>query len=153
MGLNLKKFKNLLISQQRIALDSSCFIYHIEEKQKYLELTKIIFTELLATGKIRAVASTLIITEILTKPYSLDNHDLALVYKDLITNFPNLALLAPNEQICDYAARLRVNYGFKTPDAIHLATAIESGAKAIIANDRRWRRVGEIKTVLLEEFV
>lgn len=153
MGLNLKKFKSLLTSQRRIALDSSCFVYHIEEKQKYLKLTEIIFEELLATREIETIGSTLIITEILTKPYSTNRPDLAAAYKNLIVGFPNFTLFAPGEQICDLAARIRSKYGFKTPDAIHLATAIESGAKAIIANDHRWRQVKQIKTIILDEFI
>ncbi len=88
MGPRLKNFYKTLAKFQKIALDSSCFIYQIEENPKYLELTKIIFEELLPQNKIEAIASTLIIAEILTKPYSMNRRDLVLDYKDLILNLP-----------------------------------------------------------------
>ena len=150
--MNLKKFENLLVSQSRIALDSSCLIYHIEKNKKYIELTRIIFKELLPKASVLAIGSTLIITEILTKPYDLNRSDLALAYKALIQFIPNFYLFAPNEQICDHAARIRSKYNFKTPDAIHIATAIEENASVIIGNDKRWKQVKEIKTIILEDF-
>lgn len=152
MGLSLKEIKNLLASQSKIALDSSCFIYHIEKNRKYIELTRIIFKELLPKASIQAIGSTLIITEILTKPYKLNRSDLALAYKTLIQAIPNFDLFAPNEQICDHAAQIRSKYGFKTPDAIHVATAIEESASAIVGNDKKWKKVKEIKTIILEDF-
>ena len=153
MGLSIAKFKNLLAAQPKIALDSSCFIYHIEKNRQYIELTRIIFKELLPKATFKAIGSTLIITEILTKPYNLNRPDLALAYKILIQAIPNFYLFAPNEQICDHAARIRSKYGFKTPDAIHIATAIEEGAATIIGNDKRWKQVKEIKTIVLEDFI
>ena len=153
MGLNLEKIKNLLASHPKIAIDSSCFIYHIEENRKYIELTRIIFKELLPKANLQASGSTIIITEILTKPYQLGRSDLALAYKTLIQAIPNFSMLAPNEHICDHAARIRSEYGFKTPDAIHIATAIEENAQAIVGNDKRWQQVKEIKTIILEDFI
>ena len=153
MGSRLKNFYQTLAKSRKIALDSSCFIYHIEENQKYLELTKVIFEELVALGKVEAIGSTLIITEVLIKPYKHNRRDLAFDYRDLILGFPNFSLFAPNEQVCDSAALLRAKYNFRTPDAIHIATAIEEGAQAIIGNDKRWKSIKEIKTILLEEFI
>ena len=152
MGLKLKKIENLLVSQQRIALDSSCFIYHIEKNRKYVEITRIIFKELLPEGSIQAMGSTLVITEILTKPYKLGRSDLALAYKTLIKAIPNFYLVTPNEQICDRAAQIRSRYGFKTPDAIHLSTAIEGNASVIVGNDKRWKRIKEIPIVVLDDY-
>ena len=152
MGPRLKNFYKTLAKSPKIALDSSCFIYQIEENLKYLELTKIIFEELLPQNKIEAIVSTLIIAEILTKPDRMNRRDLALDYKDLILNLPNLSIFAPEEQICDGAALFRAKYNFRTPDSIHIATAIDQNASAIIGNDRRWKQVKEIKTIILEDF-
>ena len=152
MGPGLRKFRQTLSRFSKIALDSSCFIYQIEENQKYVELTKVIFEELLSNNKIKALGSTLIITEILTKPYHHNRQDLVLDYKDLILNLPNFSTFAPEERICDDAALIRAKYNFRTPDAIHIATAIEENASAIIGNDKKWQKVKEIKTIILEDF-
>lgn len=153
MGQRLTKFRQILSKSSKIAIDSSCFIYHIEKNTKYIELTRIIFNELLPKTSVQAIGSTIIIAEILTKPYKLNRPDLAVAYKTLIPTIPNLYLYAPDERICDRAARLRSKYNFRTPDAIHIATAVEENAAAIIGNDKRWKRVKEIKTIVLEDFV
>ncbi len=152
MGPGLRKFRQTLSRLSKIALDSSCFIYQIEENQKYVELTKAIFEELLPQNKLKAFASTLIITEILTKPYHHNRQDLVHDYKDLILNLPNFSTFAPEERICDDAALIRAKYNFRTPDAIHLATAIVEGATVIVGNDKKWKKVKEIKTIVLEDF-
>lgn len=37
--------------------------------------------------------------------------------------------------VLDRATELRAQHGFKTPDAIHLASAIEAGADALLTGD------------------
>ena len=39
-----------------------------------------------------------------------------------------VALLELSTAVVDGATRLRAKYGFKTPDALHLAAAVECGA-------------------------
>jgi len=153
VGPQIKNFTKTLVNSKKIALDSSCFIYHIEQNTKYLGLTRVIFKELLPNDSIFAVASTLIFTEILIKPYKLNRSGLALAYKTLIKAMPNFSLFAPDEQVADTAAQIRAKHGLRTPDSIHLATAIDQGATAIIGNDRRWKKVKEIKVIVLDEFI
>ena len=43
---------------------------------------------------------------------------------------------ASSEDIADRAAQLRAEHGLGTPDAIHLATALECGAEVFVTNDR-----------------
>ena len=152
MGPRLKKFYQALVTYQTIALDTSCFIYHIELKPKYIELARIIFEELLPAGKVKTISSILIITEILTKPYALNRSDLAIDYKDLILGFPNLTLFTPDAQICNHAALLRAKYNLHTPDAIHIATAIDQNASAILTNDAKWKRIREIAVLVLDDY-
>lgn len=152
MGPRLKKFYQALAPHQTIALDTSCFIYQIEQEPKYKKLVRIIFEELLTAGEFNAIGSILIITEILTKPYALNRSDLATDYKDLILGFPNLTIFTPNAQICDHAALLRAKYNLHTPDAIHMATAIDQNASAILTNDAKWKRVKEIPVLVLEDY-
>lgn len=49
------------------------------------------------------------------------------------------------------AAEIRAHYELRTPDAIMLATAAESGATLVIANDSAWPRVREIDVLLLRD--
>ena len=48
-----------------------------------------------------------------------------------------------------HAAEVRARHGLRTPDAIMLATAVESGATLAITNDAAWRKVTGIEVLLL----
>ena len=49
------------------------------------------------------------------------------------------------------AAEIRARYGLRAPDAIMLATAVESGATLAVTNDSAWRKVDEIEVLLLRD--
>ena len=51
------------------------------------------------------------------------------------------------------AARLRATYNLRTPDAIHVATALVGKADGIVTNDRRWRRLSRegLKIWMIDE--
>jgi predicted nucleic acid-binding protein len=55
-------------------------------------------------------------------------------------------------EIADRAAQLRGKYKLGTPDAIHIATAIESGATAFITNDFNLPEMDEIQLVQIASF-
>ena len=42
-----------------------------------------------------------------------------------------------SREVIDRATDIRAHYGFKTPDAIHLAAAILSNCELFLTNDRR----------------
>lgn len=42
-----------------------------------------------------------------------------------------------SREVIDYATEIRAQYGFKTPDAIHLAAAVVSGCNVSLTNDHR----------------
>jgi len=51
--------------------------------------------------------------------------------------FDKLRTLPMETEVFDLAARLRAEYGLKTPDALHAATAIHHGCEEIWTGDRR----------------
>lgn len=44
----------------------------------------------------------------------------------------------------DHATDIRAHYGFKTPDAIHLAAAVVSGCDVFLTNDHRLDRFSDL---------
>jgi predicted nucleic acid-binding protein len=64
--------------------------------------------------------------------------------------YPNLQWIAPDLEIANLAARLRAKYKLETPDAIQAATAIFSGATALVTNDASFERIPAFKTLLLD---
>jgi predicted nucleic acid-binding protein len=49
-----------------------------------------------------------------------------------------------SREVIDRATEIRAQYGFKTPDAIHLAAAVVSGCDVFLTNDHRLDRFTEI---------
>ena len=54
-----------------------------------------------------------------------------------------------SQQVIDEATQLRAKYGFRTPDAIHLAAAIVSGCDTFLTNDNRLEQCKEIQVETL----
>ncbi|SPF46275.1 PilT protein domain protein [Candidatus Desulfosporosinus infrequens] len=136
----------------RIAIDTNAFIYLMERHPKYFTIVRELFNAV-EIGKVYAVSSVLLITEILTKPLKDSNKGLADRYLAFISTFPNLGLREIDQNIALQAAKLRARYGFKTPDALFLATAMEEKAEAFITNDVRLQGIENIEIVLLNNFV
>jgi predicted nucleic acid-binding protein len=49
------------------------------------------------------------------------------------------------------AADLRARYGLKTPDALQIGCALESGCDAFLCNDLALKRVTELRVLALDE--
>lgn len=128
---------------QIIGLDSVVFIYLLEANPAYLASVERILNAV-QTGQARAVFSSLGMIEILTGPKKRGRFDLAVRYKEILVHFPNLTIRGLNEYIVDLASDLRARYNLATPDAIHLATAIDFGAQKFITNDKSLEKVKEI---------
>jgi predicted nucleic acid-binding protein len=110
---------------KRVYLDTAPIIYYIENHYKYRTLLDNIF-ELNAQGKITFITSTLTILEVLVQPIRLQRMDIAESYLKILTSSKTLEIVDLSIEIYRRAAELRAKYNVKTPDAIKLATAIES---------------------------
>lgn len=95
------------------------------------------------------IASPLIITELLVAPLRENETELSDVYKNLKNYIKNMVFVDFSLKISEIAARLRAKYDLATPDCIHLATAIEGGAKIFYTGDKRIKKVNEIKVELI----
>lgn len=133
----------------KIALDTNCFIYFFEDN-KYADILESVFNQIQA-GCVQGITSVLTLTEILTQPKRLGNNKLENNYRLVLKNFPGLALIDINPAIAEAAADLRTAYGIRTPDALHLASAIYSQADAFLTNDKRFKQVAEIPVWLMED--
>jgi predicted nucleic acid-binding protein len=135
-------------SYKRVGLDANCFIYLIEGSN-FMDTLKELFQNIEA-GNISAVASTLTMTEILTGAYKSGDSKLIEEYRNLFKSFPHLRFRNLDSVIADRSAQLRVSRGLKTPDAIHLATAMVEEVEIFITNDIHFKGV-QFPVLLLEE--
>jgi predicted nucleic acid-binding protein len=77
----------------------------------------------------------------------------ALRLRRLLTQFPHLSLAPMDVGVARQAALLRGASNVPMADAIHVATAQQAGAGAIVTNDYAWRAwVARPKLVLLGDY-
>jgi len=126
------------------------FVYHFEGHERFGPAAGRLLAAAEA-GRCRLVASVLARLEVLVVPRRHGREDLCQRYRDLFDSFPNLTVLPIGPEIAEIAADLRAAHNLRTPDALHLATALQAGAKAFVSGDRRIRGVEEIEVVDLEE--
>jgi predicted nucleic acid-binding protein len=134
----------------RIALDSNLLIYLFEvggpeavAVQRLLDAAE--------AGGVSIVIASLALAEISVYPAAIDNAVMADRYADAIDSVPRLDVVPLTAAIAIDAGLLRGRYGQSLPDAIHVATALRTGATAFVTNDRRLRTLARLEVVQLAD--
>ena len=148
----MKRLEEFLKNHPVIGLDSSLFIYHLEDHPRYAPLTEIIFSAL-ERGANTGVTSYLTLMEILIKPKAEGLPQAARDYEYYLTTFPNLTFYEMGLEVARKASDLRATERIKAPDAIQIATAMLYGAKAFLTNDKIFDRVRGIDILILNKFI
>jgi predicted nucleic acid-binding protein len=139
MGLETD-FHARLQTYQVVGFDTMVFIYQFEDHPTFAPLTQQLF-EAVERGQVSAHISVLVAGEVLTGPKKAGNQEILLLYRHILSNYPNLVLDPVTMQVMECMSDLRARYNLKTPDAIHVATALLHGAQAFVTNDERLRQV------------
>ena len=145
-----RHIKELLEKYQIVGIDTVAFIYHFEENEKYLPFTNVLF-EMIESGKVRAVTSTITLMEILVKPKRDGNQKAADEYKFILQTFPNLEVRNIDAEVAERAAEIRAKYGVRPPDALQVAASLINNAEAFITNDKELKKIREIETIVMDE--
>lgn len=132
---------------QPIAIDSMTFIYLLEKNPNYIVKVRNLF-ESIRDGR-SAILSVIGLIEIQTGAKKKKRFLDAQLYKNQILNFPNLTVKEVNYNIAEISSDLRGKYNISTPDAIHIATAIDAGCSKFITNDIKLKKITEIKVETL----
>ena len=139
-----------LQAAQRLYLDTAPLIYYFEEYSSYISKMDRIF-DLIATTPVVTFSAVHILTEVMVKPLQTGNHELAQEYRDILVNSDAHTLVSITAPIAESAADLRARYNLRTPDALHVATAISIGCDALLTNDAQLKRVQELPILVLDE--
>lgn len=139
-----------LAGHRLVALDTSVWIYHLEGSAAYGPAADNVL-EAVAQGRVGAVASELVLLELLVAPLKKGSQDVADEIELMLLHFPHLQLAPVTRAVLVRAAEIRARYAMRTPDAIMLASAVESGATLAIANDVAWRKVKQVDVLLLRD--
>lgn len=129
----------------RVYLDSAPIIYLVENISPFV--TELI--EQLSSDDIQQVCSDLSRLECRVKPIR-DNESILLTAFD--TYFSEIVsdIVPLTRAVMDYATEIRAQFGFKTPDAIHLACAVKAKCARFYTNDSQLKRFTEMEVIFLE---
>jgi uncharacterized protein len=129
-----------------IYLDACCFIYLVEGQPGWRSVVEKRIRDLDPTS--RLVTSQLARLECRAKPMRDSDHDLLRRY-DSLFGASRVAVLDVSAKIIDRATELRARYGFKSPDAIHLATALDCAVAEFWTGDAALSRCTDVPVTVL----
>lgn len=150
--MGLTKLRAFLRRHQRIALDTSVFIYQLEANPRYVALTDHIFLWVERSHH-AAITSTITMTELLVQPYREADEERVNKFYSLLSTYPNLDWIVADLEVADRAARIRAGHALRTPDALQAACAIRAQATGFITNDPVFERVDAFETLLLDRLL
>ncbi len=133
-----------------LLLDTAPVIYHLEGNPAYAPLMARFF-QARAERKITLVTTPITLSECLVHPIKQGLAELGEAYFRLLvggegTEFRTIGSMEGRE-----AARLRAEYDLRLGDALQVAVSVTSGCQAMLTNDDTFRRVREIRVLLLDD--
>ncbi len=117
-----------------VAIDTVGWIYLLERHPDHYPAARRFFGRVEA-GDVQGVISSLVVTELLVPAYRAGEARRAAELVRVLENFPHLQIVDLDAATAARAAEVRARYGFRTPDAIHWATALSTGCDAFLTND------------------
>lgn len=144
------KLDDALQNVSFLGIDTSPFIYFVEQNPLYVDLMREVFKRL-TDNDFTACSSVITLTEVLIQPLQQNNQILAADYRDLLFNGVNFQLFSLTSLIAERAAELRAKYNLRTPDALQIATALEKDCDAFLCNDNGLKRVTELRILILDD--
>ena len=131
-----------------IYLDACSIIYLIEAAQPFHGKVVAALNAFRSEVGLQVVTSRLSMLECRTRP--VRDHDTSLLAAyDAFFSADRLALADIDARVIEVATQLRATYRFRTPDAIHLATAHEEKAAVFLAGDSAPRQCREVNVEVL----
>jgi len=135
-----------------VFFDSAPFIYVFEDNPPYKKLLAPIFLAV-DDGTIHAVTSLMTVIEVLSKPYRFEQWDLIETYRDVFGSKPKIEVFPLTMEVADFAAKVRGQYGLKTPDAIQWATAKLNNVDYYLTNDMGFKVLNDERILFVDEYL
>lgn len=141
----IENFKN-----KNIFIDTAPIIYFIERDEVIFQKLDDFF-EANEKGEFQVQTSIITFSEVLVKPVSSNDQETIKEYHSRFLDSPGFSTLGRDSEVAMECAVIRSKYGFKTPDALILATALTSGADYFLTNDLRLKNFKDIPVITIDE--
>ena len=133
----------------RIYLDACSIIYLVEAESPFHAVVVRRLLQHQTDPTSRLLTSRLSCLECRTRPVR-DNDRRLLAAYDKLFGANRMLIVEITAETVETATTLRARHGFKTPDAIHLASAIEEKADVFLTGDSSLARCTDIAVEVLE---
>ncbi len=135
---------------KRVYIDTSPFIYYLENSALYMDKMKHFF-ELCLDKNIQIVTSVITVEEYLVFPYASGKIEFIENFKRFI-EYMNIHVINIDSGIAEQAAKIRSRYKyFKAMDALRIAAAIASGCDMFFTNDKQLRQEKELPCMTIDD--
>lgn len=144
------KIEEALQGVSSLFLDSPPVIYYVEANPQYLPIVGPIFDRL-DRGELEGVGSPVTLAECLVLPMRLGRVELQQRFIGLIDNHASIKVLSIDLNVARVAAEVRARHNLQLPDALQVAAALSFGCDALLTNDAEFRRVSELRILVLDD--
>ncbi len=135
---------------QAVFLDTAPLIYLIEGSRLMRHKVREQLMLWIDTGA-SLRSSVLTLTELLVPAKRSGNAVLVHQYKSALNELLSGPLQVIDENQAEWAAEIRAEYRFSTPDALQLAAARAMGCDVFFSNDRALRKFKEIEILMVAQ--
>ncbi len=135
---------------KRVYVDTSPFIYYLENSALYMDKMKHFF-EICLDKNIQIVTSVITVEEYLVFPYASGKVEFIENFKRFI-EYMNINVINIDSRIAEQVAKIRSRYKyFKAMDALQIAAAIASGCDMFFTNDKQLRQEKELPCMTIDD--
>ena len=134
-----------------VYLDSNLYIYLLEGIDVYRRPMVALAAEL-DRQDVSVIASELLFAELLPRPVRDGRPALVASYLELLQGTPRITLTSVDRNVILRAVHLRADFGLRSMDAMHVATALVHGCETFITNDERLNVGDQIHLLTLRQW-
>ena len=137
---------------RRVYFDANIIIYLIEGFPLYQKLINDVQL-ILENDDFVAYTSELSICESLIKPFKVKADNTASLFRTFLEESGCFSMIAIDRDILIKSAHIAASTAMKTPDAIHIATAMASGCDLFLSNDKNIRMPESLEKILPADYL
>ncbi|MBJ6609810.1 MAG: type II toxin-antitoxin system VapC family toxin [Candidatus Thiothrix moscowensis] len=135
-----------------VYFDTNPFIYFVEGHEIFFDAVKPLF-EMIDRDEITACTGELTLTELLIKPCRDGTHDIIAEYEGLLLHSGYFSVFGLSMTTFLKAARIGGETLMRTPDALHMAMALENSCDFFITNDKRIRSYQGVTVIQVHDLI
>jgi len=152
-NLKTATFKKAIGNHKKIAIDSMVFIYHFANHPLYAPFSTYLLNKA-ERREITLFTSIISIVECMVLPNKKNDLELVAEYEKVFQSFPNLEITPLDWPLAQLISKLRAHYPkIRLPDLANIAAGLIAGADLFVTNDKQLKKIKEIKTIILEDYI